>query len=141
MAASYVLSNLTGLVALEADGPHLIGSRCADCATDTFPVQASCPRCGSESVEPLVLPAAGAIWTWTVQRFAPKPPFRMPASFTPFAVAYIDLGTVRVEARLAGRSVDDWKIGDQVRLVIGPLSDNDLDWQAFWFEPLPKEHG
>jgi uncharacterized protein len=141
MAASDVLSNLTGLVALEADGPHLIGSRCADCATDTFPVQSSCPRCGSEAVDPLVLPAAGTIWTWTVQRFAPKPPFRMPASFAPFAVAYVDLGTVRVEARLDGRSVDDWKIGDEVRLAIGTPADGEPAWQAFWFEPLPKERG
>jgi uncharacterized OB-fold protein len=139
MSASDVLSNLTGLVAQEADGPHLIGSRCADCTTDTFPVQASCPRCGSEAVNPVVLPAAGTIWTWTVQRFAPKPPFRAPTSFAPFAVAYVDLGTVRVEARLAGRSADDWKIGDPVRLAVGPLSDADPDWQAYWFEPLQKE--
>jgi uncharacterized protein len=141
MTASDVLSNLTGLVALEADGPHLIGSRCADCTTDTFPVQASCPCCGSEAVDPVVLPAAGTIWTWTVQRFAPKPPFRTPTSFAPFAVAYVDLGTVRVEARLAGRSVADWKIGDAVRLVVGPLPGNDPHWQAYWFEPLPKERG
>jgi uncharacterized protein len=141
MAASDVLSNLTGLVALEADGPHLIGSRCADCATDTFPVQASCPRCGSEAVDPVVLPAVGTIWTWTVQRFAPKPPFRTPTSFTPFAVAYVDLGTVRVEARLAGQPVTDWKINDAVRLVVGPMSDSDPHWQGFWFEPLLKEQG
>jgi uncharacterized protein len=139
MTASDVLSNLTGLVALEADGPHLIGSRCADCTTDTFPVQESCPRCGSEAIDPVVLPAVGTIWTWTVQRFAPKPPFRAPTSFAPFAVAYVDLGTVRVETRLAGGPVDDWKIGDAVRLVVGPLPDNDPHWQAYWFEPITKE--
>ena len=132
-------ANLDGLVARADDGtddgPHLVGSRCRACATDTFPKQASCPRCGSQAVDAVTLPAAGTVWTWTVQRFAPKPPFRAPKRFTPFALAYIDLGTVRVEARLAGRPVDGWKIGDAVRLVAGPLDEDDPTWQAFWFEP------
>ena len=81
------------------------------------------------------LPSRGSVWTWTVQRFAPKPPFRQPAAYEPFALAYIDLGTVRVESRLAGKAVDAWRIGDVVRLVVGPMYPDSSEWQAFWFEP------
>ena len=70
-----------------------------------------------------------------MQRFAPKAPFRAPKVFTPFALAYVDLGTVRVEARLAGKAVESWKIGDAVRLAVGPLDVDDPSWLAFWFEP------
>ena len=82
------------------------------------------------------LATEGTVWTWTVQRFAPKAPFRTPAKFQPYAVGYVDLGTVRVETRLAGKAVDSWKIGDSVRLVVGPMNATESDWQAFWFEPI-----
>ncbi len=136
MDGSDVQSNLDGLVTVTDGGPHLVGSRCGECTTDTFPAQASCPRCSSQAVGPVTLPTTGTVWTWTVQRFAPKAPFRAPRVFTPFALAYVDLGTVRVEARLAGKAVESWKIGDAVRLAVGPLDTDDPSWQAFWFEPV-----
>jgi uncharacterized protein len=139
MSASVVPSNLDGLVTSVDGSPHLVGSRCDVCATDTFPVQASCPRCGSEHVGPATLPSSGTVWTWTVQRFAPKPPYRAPKVFAPFALAYVDLGTVRVEGRLAGKPVDAWRIGDAVRVVVGPQDDGDPDRSAFWFEPAEAD--
>jgi uncharacterized OB-fold protein len=141
MSAPAGSSRLDGLLT-EVDGqPHLAGSHCETCGTDTFPVQASCPRCGSEAVGPVTLPTTGTVWTWTVQRFAPKPPFQAPKVFEPFAVAYVDLGTVRVEGRLDGKAADAWKIGDAVRLVVGPLDASDPAGEAYWFEPTStKEH-
>jgi uncharacterized OB-fold protein len=40
-----------------------------------------------------VLSAVGTLWTWTVQRYAPKsPPYIPPAAgFTPFTVGYVEL--------------------------------------------------
>jgi uncharacterized OB-fold protein len=136
MTGSLVQSHLQGVLTFVDDQPHLVGSRCNLCATDTFPSQTSCPRCGSENVDTATLPSDGTIWTWTVQRNAPKAPFRAPHAFLPFAVAYVDLGTVRVEARLAGKAVESWRLGDAVRLVVGPLNGDEAGWQAFWFEPL-----
>ena len=49
------------------------------------------------------LPAEGTLWTWTVQRFAPKsPPYVPPADgFRPFALGYVELDSgVRVAAVL-----------------------------------------
>jgi uncharacterized OB-fold protein len=81
------------------------------------------------------LAATGTVWTWTVQRFAPKAPYRAAGSFAPYAVAYVDLGSVRVESRLAGKDPESWRIGDRVRLVTGPLDPADPEYQTFWFEP------
>ena len=137
MPTDSVQSHLSGLIDVVDGQPRLLGSRCGSCGTETFPVQSSCPRCSSEDVEPVELATRGTVWTWTVQRFAPKPPFRAPKVFQPFALGYVDLGTVRVEARLGGKPVEQWKIGDPVRLVVGVLDDDDeTGWQAFWFEAV-----
>jgi uncharacterized OB-fold protein len=115
-------------------GAHLIGSACAECATQTFPAQSGCPRCGSNAVSDVVLPTEGTVWTWTVQRFAPKPPYQSPSPYEPYALAYVDLGAVKVESRLCGKLVDEWKIGDRVRLVV----DESVTPLTFWFEPAEE---
>ena len=51
----------------------------------------------------VTLPAEGTLWTWTVQRFAPKSPPYVPPSggFEPFALGYVELdGGPRVAAVL-----------------------------------------
>ena len=138
MTSSLVQPHLDGLLTFIDDQPHLLGSRCTECATDTFPATRSCPCCGGQAVAPVTLATHGTVWTWTVQRFAPKPPFRVAQPYEPFTVAYVDLGTVRVESRLLGKPVDRWKIGDPVQLVAGPLDPRGSDWQAFWFEPAKE---
>ena len=114
-----------GLTTTVDGRPHLVGARCSSCDTHVFPTQGACPRCGAETAE-VVLPATGSVWSWTVQRIRPKPPYRGPEDFEPFAVGYIDVGPVLVESRLAGLAVDEWRIGDPVTLVVdegGPDGD------------------
>ncbi len=103
------------------DPPRLLGSRCEGCATVVFPAAGSCPGCSGSAMAPHVLADRGTVWTWTVQGFAPKPPYVPPAGgFTPFAVGYVDLGEVLVEAHLLVEpaSLD---IGTRVRLVLEPV--------------------
>src|SRR3954467_4367537 len=104
-----------GLVAFVDDEARLVGVRCTVCATHAFPRQSACPRCGSPT-EPVILPARGQGFSWTVQHIQPKPPYRGPPPFEPVAVGYVDVGPVRVESRLAGRAAGDWRIGDVVHL-------------------------
>ncbi len=111
---------------------RLLGAKCA-CGTHTFPVQLRCPRCGNE-MTPTPLPARGVLWTWTVQRIAPKPPYRGPVPFEPFAVGYVDLGVVKVESTLRGRPADRWSIGEPVRLVVGNADETGAI-RSFSFEP------
>jgi uncharacterized protein len=105
--------------------PRLLGSRCAGCATVTFPAAGSCPRCAEPAMTPHPLPDRGTVWTWTVQGFAPKPPYVPPAGgFRPFPVGYVDLGEVLVESHLLA-AVDRLRIGLPVRLVLEPVWETD----------------
>ncbi|MDP9464054.1 MAG: OB-fold domain-containing protein [Actinomycetota bacterium] len=119
------------LISTIGGDPHLLGSACSDCATQTFPAQSGCPRCGSNSVSEVALPREGSVWTWTVQRFAPKAPYQSPSPYQPYALAYVDLGPVKVESRLRGKPIDGWQIGDAVQIVI----DDAASPLTFWFEP------
>jgi uncharacterized protein len=115
--------------------PHLLGARCETCATHTFPAGGTCPRCGG-AMSDVALPNTGTVWSWTVQRIAPKLPYNGPSPFVPFAVGYVDLGHVKVESPLAGHPVDAWRIGETVELAVGgsvtsALGESHL---AFWFE-------
>ena len=124
-----------GLVAFADGAARLVGVRCTACATHAFPRQQACPRCGA-TTETVVLPDRGEVWSWTIQHIQPKPPYRGPEPFEPFAVGYVDLGSIRVEARLAGRAPDGWRIGDAVRLRTGPADDDGNVWS---FEFVPED--
>lgn len=68
-------------------------------------------------METIALPRAGRLWTWTVQTFAPRPPFVEPvAGFEPFCLGYVDLGDVIVETRLDARP-EELETGADMELV------------------------
>jgi uncharacterized OB-fold protein len=102
-----------------AAGLH--GSRCPGCSVTAYPADDACPRCGGPS-EPVVLSGAGRLWTWTVQRYAPKsPPYRVPpGGFEPFAVGYVELEDgVRVAAVLEVGDLDAIRIGMPLSVTAG----------------------
>lgn len=102
-----------GSIALLDQPPALSGSRCEQDGTVVFPYQVSCPRCSGREISELTLPSHGRLWSWTVQHFAPKSPYRGPigADFVPYPVGYVDLGTVIVESRLQVEDVAALRIG------------------------------
>jgi len=113
------------------DPPRLAGSRCGSCGTVTFPVARSCPRCALPRPDTVALPDTGTVWTWTVQVFPPKPPYQPPVGgFAPYAVGYVDLGEVLVEAHLLVEP-EDLHIGLPVRLVLTPVGDGSRSTVAF----------
>ena len=84
---------------ISLDPPRLAGSRCANCGTVTFPVQTGCAKCAGTDMASVELADRGTLWTWTVQAFEPKAPYRAPETgFTPYGVGYVDLGEVIVES-------------------------------------------
>ncbi|MFF4503457.1 Zn-ribbon domain-containing OB-fold protein [Streptomyces sp. NPDC001401] len=104
----------------EETGSRLRGSRCTDCAVATYPADPACPRCGGPA-QPVVLSGAGTLWTWTVQRYAPKsPPYVVPASgFAPLTVGYVELPEgVRVLAVLDIRP-EEAEIGMPLTITAG----------------------
>ncbi|MFI7702087.1 Zn-ribbon domain-containing OB-fold protein [Nonomuraea sp. NPDC049480] len=105
-------------VAEPGDPAGLRGRWCGGCAVTSCPEDGACPRCGRET-SAVTLSAEGRLWTWTVQRFAPKsPPYIPPAEgFRPFAVGYVELPEgVRVAAVLDTDDLDSIRIGMPVRI-------------------------
>jgi len=85
---------------------------------------------------PVELADRGTLWTWTVQAFEPKAPYRTPeAGFEPYGVGYVDLGDVIVEGRLTG--TDTYEIGQPMRLTLLPLWNDDSGTPVvtYAFEP------
>jgi len=110
-----------GVVEGTVDAPQLVGSRCRRCGVIAFPRQASCAACTSGDVQEHRLATHGTLWTWTVQRFAPKsPPYAGRAEdFEPYGVGYVELaGEVRVEARLTESDPGRLRIGMPMELVL-----------------------
>lgn len=135
--------DLGGRVSWDGTTANLTGARCTRCGNHAFPFQESCPSCTGGAMEAVALPRTGVVWTWTVQRIPPKPPFLAPDPFEPFAVAYVDLGgVVRVETRLAGRDPGDWSIGDRVVLHVDVLPGQDPADDRSWTHCfVPDENG
>jgi uncharacterized OB-fold protein len=132
-----------GLFTWQDGQPRLIGSRCGSCGTVSFPQQTSCPRCCGDDVEVTLLAREGSLWSWTVQRFAPKsPPYagaEAGLEFRPFAVGYVALdGGIAVEGRIAGPAAPDlYRIGMAMRLVVEPFARRDgTTVAAYAFAPV-----
>jgi len=103
------------------DPPRLAGARCVSCGAVTFPAASGCARCAGTDLARVELADHGTLWTWTVQAFEPKAPYRAPAAgFVPYGVGYVDLGDVIVESRLVG-DPGEFSIGTTMRLTLLPL--------------------
>ncbi|MDX2759884.1 Zn-ribbon domain-containing OB-fold protein [Streptomyces europaeiscabiei] len=126
-----------------ADGapPRLVGARCSGCGTVVFPRQDSCPRCSQGPISPHLLPVNGRVWSWTLQAFPPKPPYRPPTGgHRPYHVGYVDLGEVLVEARLAVARAEI-RIGLPVRLTTVPAYHDDDGTEVLTFAFRPDTEG
>lgn len=123
------------------DPPRLAGARCSACATVVFPRQDSCPRCSDGHMAACVLPVRGRLWSWTLQAFPPKPPYRPPATgWEPYHVGYVDLGEVLVEARLAIPRAEV-RIGVPVRLTTVPAYHDEDGTEVLTFAFAPDREG
>jgi uncharacterized OB-fold protein len=128
-----------------ADEPHLLGSRCNECATVVFPASTGCPRCGSSDVGSHELARRGHLYTYTTQQFLPKHPYAGPETeedFTGFALGYVELGgEVMVESRLTEPDPDRLEIGMEMELVVVPFrrDPDGTEVVTFAFAPVAQE--
>lgn len=104
-----------------ATAPALKASRCRQCGQHAFPAMTACRHCGGTEVDLVILPRRGTLWTWTIQRFLPKAPYRSShteATFEPFGVGYVELpGALRIETRLLENDPGKLAIGAPVELA------------------------
>ncbi len=115
---------------------QLAGARCTACGTTMFPFLGGCPKCGGSDMERVALPTTGTLWSYTVQYFEPKAPYRGLEPFEPFGVGYVDLGDVCVETRLTVNDPAALSLDMPMRLVtITAFLDGDQPVQTFAFAP------
>ena len=108
-----------GLFDWSEDGPNLLGSRCRRCGEVIFPTNPFCPQCCEETTEVIRLGRQGSLYSFTVQRFKPPPPYRGPEPFVPYGVGIIELPEgVRVTSVLEESNPDRLKVGMQMELVV-----------------------
>ena len=131
-----------GLFTWPAANPALLGSRCKACGIASFPASDSCMACSGQDVEVEELPGRGTLWTWTVQQFMPKTPYKSnetPETFKPYGVGYLELpGGVRVEGRLTENDPKKLRIGMEMEVVFEPYrtEDNGDEVINFFFKPV-----
>ncbi len=109
---------------LYSESGGLLGSQCQQCDEAFFPQVTSCANCSSEDIRQLSLGHRGRLWSWTVQRFRPKPPYKDdkgPEEFEPYGVALVetDCGLlIKSRLRLGSRPP---AIGDRLQLEVSPF--------------------
>jgi len=101
--------------------PQLIGSRHRETGVVTFPADVS-----NGEVEEILLSRTGTLFTWTTQEFVPPaPPYTGdtdPATFTPYAVGYVELPEgILIEGRLTESDPARLAIGQEMELVLIPF--------------------
>lgn len=130
-----------GLFTWPSDTPALLASRCNNCGIATFPAAESCMACSGQDVSVEELPGRGTLWTWTVQQFMPKSPYRSnetAETFRPYGVGYLELpGGVRVEGRLTESDPEKLSIGMEMDVVFDTYrtEENGDEVISFFFKP------
>jgi len=112
---------MEGFFTWPSDKPQLIGGRCKSCGTYFFPKSSVIhkPDCKDRQVEEVLLSRKGRLDSFTVQRFAPPPPFKSPTPFIPYAIGWVALPEgVAIAGILTGRKIEDFEMNMDVELVV-----------------------
>jgi uncharacterized OB-fold protein len=129
---------IEGWFTLDPAAPRLLGSRCDVCGTTSFPPGRSfCPNpsCDGAELETVELSRTGRLWSWTVNHYAPPPPYVSPDPFEPYGVAAVELSEERIVVlgQLAsGVDVEALEIGAEMELALGSLPSEDGGSLAIW---------
>jgi uncharacterized OB-fold protein len=95
----------------------LVGGRCHDCGTETFPRAPVCASCMSEIIESQPMPRRGTLYAFSTVHVAARK-WRKP-----MRIGYVDLANgARVFTHLDGENLT---IGDTVEVGVGTVADDD----------------
>jgi len=130
-----------GLFTETADGPRLLGSRCASCGTPYFPRSAVChnPECRESKIEEASFGPRGSLWSCAIQNYPPPPPARYEEPYTPYALGMVDMPEgLRVLGRISTDDPESVQVGAEVELVLERLYlDENGDQVITWkFRPV-----
>ncbi|WP_247004705.1 Zn-ribbon domain-containing OB-fold protein [Halosolutus gelatinilyticus] len=115
---------------------RLTTTRCLDCEEIHFPPRIVCPECTGDDLEYVDLPHEGELYAFSAVRGGL--PIGLREHDVPYVVAVVDLGPVRLSARVDGATHDDLEIGDPVTLKIVEIDGPTDEERVFYrFEPVP----
>lgn len=101
-----------GLVSGLGEDASLLGGRRRVDGKVVFPLPLGAD---AEAYDAIELPREGTLWSYTVQRFRPKPPYAGSGddkTFVPYAVGYVELpDAIIVETRIETQAIDRLRIG------------------------------
>jgi uncharacterized OB-fold protein len=130
------------------DDPALLGSRCGSCGTFAFPAETSyCrnPDCDGQEFETVELSRRGTIWSYTDARYKPPPPYVAADPYVPFCLAAVELAAEKLVVMgqlVAGVTVEDLTVGDEVELVVDTLySEGDDEFLVWKWQPVATDRG
>lgn len=110
-----------GLFDWPSKDPRLIASICETCGSVSFPSSTYCnnPNCNHGTVKDVRLSKTGKLYSYTIQHYAPPPPYVKPDPFKPFAIGLVELPEkIRVVGMITGCDVEDVKVGMDVELIV-----------------------
>lgn len=110
---------------------ELSTTECDDCGSVHFPPRIVCPECLGEDLSYVPLPDRGDLFAFSEVRGSA--PLGMEDE-VPFVVAIVDLGDVRLSARIEDARCDDLEIGDPVELKVVDVvggADHERAWYRF----------
>ena len=128
------------------NSPALIGSRCRSCGTYAFPretLYCRNPVCDGTEFEEVSLSRRGRVWSYTDACYNPPPPYVAADPFVSFCIAAVELAEEKMVVMgqvVAGITVDDLAVGDEVELVLDVLyEDEDHEYLVWKWRPLTGE--
>lgn len=151
------MTTKTRVPALGAEGwftpddaePALLGLRCTTCGTYVFPkADHGCPNpaCLGTEFEEVRLSRTGTVWSYTDARYQPPSPYVVPTDeHVPFCIAAVALeaeGLVVMGQVVAGVTVDDLRVGQEMELVVDVLFEDDDTEHLIWkWKPTGADAG
>lgn len=114
---------------------QLTTTECDDCGELLFPPRVVCPSCQSDDLTYVELPHEGELFAFSEVRAGA--PLGMQDD-VPFVTGIVDLGEVRLSARIDGASYGDLAIGDPVTLKVVDV-DGPADHERVFFRFEPAE--
>ena len=114
---------------------QLTTTQCRDCGDLQFPPRIVCPECQSDDLEYVDLPHEGTLFAFSTLRAGA--PIGMEDD-VPFVVGVVDIGDVRLSARIDDAEYDDLEIGDPVQLKIVDI-DGPTDQERVFYRFEPAE--
>ncbi|MCU4800799.1 Zn-ribbon domain-containing OB-fold protein [Halobacteria archaeon HArc-gm2] len=113
---------------------RLSTTRCSDCGDVQFPPRIVCPECHCDDLEYVDLPREGELFAFSMLRAGA--PLGMEDE-VPFVTGIVEVGDVRLSARIDGAEYDDLAIGDPVELKVVEI-DGPADHERVFYRFEPR---